>query len=127
MSLTHDIAAEDYQIACDQLMEIAEDYSTSEETAEIALASAQELTLKFIDSSIDDIGELNRHYGLFIETLERIIRDLERTPLERLLIGPIKKHLQNSKKKSSTPLIENNWSYKLDLIFKWFRTRMGMR
>ena len=124
MSLTQAIATEQYQLACDQLMEIAEDYNASEEVSEVALAAAQELTLEFINQTIDDINSLNRQYDTFISTMTRMIADLERTTLELLLIEPLKKCLQTAKKKRLKP-VENktSWAYKFSQLISWLRER----
>ena len=128
MSLTQTIATEQYQLACDQLMEIAEDYNASEETSEIALAAAQELTLEFVDRTIDDINDLNRQYDTFIKTITRMIADLERTTLELLLIKPLKQYLQTAKKKTSPPIrTQTSWSYKFSQLIAWLRQRAGIR
>ena len=128
MSLNQAIATEQYQLACDQLMEIAEDYNASEEASEIALAAAQELTLEFIDKTIDDINGLNRQYDTFIKTMTRMIEDLERTTLELLLIEPLKQCLQTAKKKRIKP-IENktSWADKFAQLIAWLRQRAGIR
>lgn len=128
MSLTQTIAAEQYQLASDRLMEIAEDYNASEEASEIALAAAQELTLKFIDKTIDDINDLNRQYDTFIKTITKTIADLERTTLEVLLIEPLKRCLQTAKKKRIQP-VENktSWAYKFSQLIAWLRGRARMR
>jgi len=99
MSLTQTIATEQYQLACDQLMEIADDYSVSEEASRIALAAAQELTLEFIDNSIKEINELNTQYESFIHTMEKMISELEQTSLEQFVITPLKQSLSTAKKK----------------------------
>jgi hypothetical protein len=128
MSLTQDIATEQYQLACDHLMEIAEDYNASEETSEIALAAAQELTLEFIDKTIDDINGLNRQYDSFINTMSRMINDLEQTTLELLLIEPLKQCLQIAKKKRIDPIeTKTSWAYKFAQLIAWLRERAGMR
>jgi len=128
MSLTQAIATEQYQLACDQLMEIAEDYNASEEAVEIALAAAQELTLEFIDKTIDDIHGLNRQYDTFIKTMTRMIADLEQTTLELLLIEPLKQCLQTAKKKRIKPIeTQTNWAYKFAQLIAWLRERARMR
>lgn len=99
MSITEDIAAEQYQLACDELMEVAEDYETPEEASELAFAAAQKLTLQYIDSNIENIHHLNRQYDAFIETMENVITGLERTAIENLLLEPLKARLQTAKKK----------------------------
>ncbi len=128
MSLTQAIATEQYQLACDQLMEIAEDYNASEEASEVALAAAQELTLQFIDQTIEDINDLNRQYDRFINTMTRIIENLERTTLELLLIEPLKQRLQTAKKKRIKPVeTQTSWAYKFAQLIAWLRERAGMR
>jgi len=128
MSLTQAIATEQYQLACDQLMEIAEDYNASEEAVEIALAAAQELTLEFIDKTIDDIHGLNRQYDTFIKTMTRMIADLEQTTLELLLIEPLKQCLQTAKKKRTKPVeTQTSWAYKFAQLIAWLRERARMR
>ncbi len=99
MSLTPNEAAEQYQLAHDELMEIAEDYTVSDEESEIALAKAEKLTTEYIDSSMDNIHALNRQYDRFIEMMEEVIADLERTAIERFLIEPLKQRLRTAKKK----------------------------
>jgi transcription termination factor NusB len=128
MSLTQTIATEQYQLACDQLMEIAEDYNASEKTSEIALSAAQELTRNFIDNTIDGINDLNRQYDTFIKTMTRMIKDLEQTTLELLLIEPLKQSLQTAKKKRITPIkTETSWHDKFSQLIAWLRERAGIR
>ncbi len=128
MSLTQAIAIEQYQLACDQLMEIAEDYNASEEAVEVALAAAQELTLEFIDKTIDDINGLNRQYDSFIDTMTRMIEDLERTTLELLIIEPLKQSLQRAKEKRLKPVeTQTSWAYKFAQLISWLRQRAGIR
>lgn len=123
MSITYDTAAEQYQLACDEFMEIAEDYNVSDEASEIALAAAQNLTLNYIDKAIDDINDLNRNYDAFIETMENEIDKLGKTTLERLLLDPLKQRLQTAKKKVSKPPVKNPWAFQWNLFLEWMRSR----
>ncbi|NOQ36646.1 MAG: hypothetical protein GQ569_12260 [Methylococcaceae bacterium] len=100
MSLTEDAAAEQYQLACDELMEIAEDYNVSEEASDIALAAAQKLTLDYIDNAVENIHARNRQYGAFIDIMENTINNLGKTTLERLLLDPLKRRVRTAKKNS---------------------------
>ncbi len=123
MSLTKDVADEQYQLICDQLMEIAEDYNASDEVSKLALAAAQKLTLKFIDNNIEEINTLNSQYKTFINDVEIIIANLEQTTLERLLIGPLKQRLQTAKKKQSFAIVRTSWAYKFKQLIQWLRKR----
>jgi hypothetical protein len=123
MALTQDVATEQYQLACDQLMEIAEDYSVAETTAEIALAATQKLTIQFIDHKIKEINALARQYEAFIKTMETTIENLEQTPIEQLLMTPLKEGVQTAKKKSLNPPVTTSWAIRLAQFLRWVRTR----
>jgi hypothetical protein len=100
MAINQDIATEQYQIACDALMDIAQDYETSDETSGIALDAANCLTLQYIDKTIKDINKLNKQYATFISYMESIIGDLENTFIDDALIVPLQKGLSKAKKAS---------------------------
>lgn len=123
MSLTQDVATEQYQLTCDQLMEIAENYNVSEEVSAIALATAQKLTLQFIDNKIANIKALGRQYEAFINTLETVIKNLEQTTIEQLLVEPLKERLQTAKQKSSKSVAQISWVARLKQFLQWLRTR----
>lgn len=122
MSLTQDVAAEQYQLACDALMEIAEDYNASDEASSLALAAAQKLTTDYIDKNLDDINTLNRHYELFIESMERVISDLGKTTIERLLIEPLTQRLQTAKGITTAPK-KSIWEIRWEMFLRWMKTR----
>ncbi len=98
MAVNRELAAEQYQIMCDALMDIAQDYETSDETAGVALDAANHLTLQYIDSTIQDINKLNKHYATFISYMEIVIGDLENTLIDDALIVPLQKALAKAKK-----------------------------
>jgi hypothetical protein len=99
MSITQDLAIEEYQLTCDVLMEIAQDYDVPSDVADIALAAANELELQFIDNELDDADEIEMQYEDFIDYLESVIDDLEENELETSLINPLKKRLTKAKKR----------------------------
>ncbi len=98
MALNQEIATEQYQIACDALMDIAQDYETSDETSGVALDAANHLTLQYIDKTIRDINKLNKQYATFISYMESTIGDLENTLIDDALIVPLQKALAKAKK-----------------------------
>lgn len=105
MAINQEIATEQYQIAVDALMDVAQDYETSDEAAEIALDAANHLTLEYIDRVINDINKLNKQYTTFISYMETIIGDLENTFVDDALIVPLQKGLAKAKKqKIPTPV-----------------------
>ena len=122
MSLTQDAAAEQYQLTSDALMEIAEDYTASEETSNIALAAAQKLTIDYIDKNLENIQTLNRHYELFIESIENTLDDLEKTTIERELIDPLKQRLQSAKAITTAPE-KSIWTIRWEMFLQWMRSR----
>lgn len=101
MAINQDIATEQYQIASDALMDIAQDYQVSAETAEIALNAANHLTLQYIEQAIDDINKLNRQYAGFISYMEGVIGDLENTLIDDALVVPLQKALGKAKKSAT--------------------------
>ena len=130
MSMTQKKAVEQYERAHDELMVVAENYKAPDEAREIALMAADTLTLEYIDAAIEEVDGLNSQYETFVDALEKTLHQLEKTMLDRLILVPLNKCLKKAKKKSPNhqiqPLInEEDWSGKLDLIFKWFRIRMG--
>jgi hypothetical protein len=94
MKITQDTAAERYQLACDALMEIAQDYQVSNNTAEIALQAANKITLQYIDNAIDDINQLNSQYKQFIHYMKSVIADLENTLIDDALVVPLQNLLK---------------------------------
>jgi hypothetical protein len=105
MAINQEIATEQYQIACDALMDIAQDYETSDETSGLALDAANHLTLQYIDKTIKDINQLNKQYVTFINYIQTIIGDLENTLIDDALIVPLQKALMKAKKyNTSAPL-----------------------
>jgi hypothetical protein len=101
MSITQDLAAEEYQLMNDVLMEIAQDYSVPPEAADIVLAAANEVELQFLDNEIEDDDELEEQYADFIDYIESVIEDLEDNEVESHLISPLKKRLTKAKKRLS--------------------------
>ena len=99
MSINQNLAIEEYQLTCDVLMEIAQDYDVPPDVADIALAAANELELQFIDNEVSDTDELEEQYADFIDYLESVIDDLEENELDLVLIGPLKKRLAKASKR----------------------------
>ncbi|MCK5872183.1 MAG: hypothetical protein KAG26_05110, partial [Methylococcales bacterium] len=129
MPITQEIAAKHYELAHDQLMSIAENYQSSDEAVAIALTAAQTLSINYIDYSIEIITDLNQHYNAFVESLEKTLTRLEKTTLDQIVLAPLKSCFKTAKaqadEKISKPADSMGWSDKLDLLFKWVRTRMG--
>lgn len=98
MSINQDTAAQQYQIASDALMEIAQDYQVSEQAAEVALNAANHLTLQYIDQAIDDINNLNEQYANFITYMESVLGNLENTLIDDVLVVPLQNALNDAKK-----------------------------
>ncbi len=129
MPITQEIAAKHYELAHDQLMSIAENYQSSDEAVAIALTAAQTLTINYIDYSIEIIENLNHHYQAFVESLEKTLTRLEKTTLDKIVLDPLKSCFKMAKAQSDETMNQSiesiGWSDKLDLLFKWLRTRMG--
>ena len=100
MALNQHIATEQYQILYDALMDIAQDYEVSEDSAEVALNAANNLTLQYIDKTIADINKLNKQYATFINYIQTVIGDLENTLIDDALIVPLQKALAKAKKQA---------------------------
>ncbi len=129
MPITQEIAAKYYELAHDQLMSIAENYQTPDEASAIALTAAQSLSIDYIDYSIEIITDLNQHYGGFVESLEKTLTRLEKTALDKIVLDPLQNCFKTAKAQSNNQIPKsldpNSWSCKLDILFKWLRTRMG--
>ncbi len=101
MTINPNSVIEEYQLTCDVLMEIAQDYDVSPDVADIALAAANELELQFIDNPLDDPDEIVEQYADFVDYLESVIEDLEDNELDTASINPLKKRLAQAKKRLS--------------------------
>lgn len=100
MAFNSERASEQYQIMCDALMVVAQDYQASEKAAAVALAAANQLTLQYIDNAIEDINQLNNQYAGFIDYMENVLADLENTLIDDVLIVPLQNELKKAKKYS---------------------------
>lgn len=100
MAINQDSAIEEYQLTCDVLMEIAQDYNIPTDVTDIALAAANELELQYIDNDLDDEDEINEQYADFIEYMESVIEDLEENDLDEETLRPLKKRLAKAKKRA---------------------------
>jgi hypothetical protein len=100
MAINQDSAIEEYQLTCDLLMEIAQDYNVPGDAADIALAAANELELQYIDNELDDDDEINEQYADFIDYLESVIDDLEENELDEDMLRPLQKRLAKAKKRA---------------------------
>lgn len=98
MAINQDTAAEQYQIVYDTLMAIVQDYEASDETSAIALDAANQLTLQYVEQTINDINKLNKQYAAFINYMETIVADLENTLVDDALVVPLQKALGKAKK-----------------------------
>jgi hypothetical protein len=98
MSINQDTAIEEYQLTCDVLMEIAQNYDVPPEVADIALAAANELEMQFIDNAADDEDELEEQYADFIDYIESVLEDLEENELEGKLLNSLQKRLTKARK-----------------------------
>ncbi len=101
MTINQNLAIEEYQLTCDVLMEIAQDYDVPPDVADIASAAANELELQFIDNEQDDDDELEEQYADFIDYLESVIEDLEENELDDSQLNPLKKRLAKARKRLS--------------------------
>lgn len=99
MAINQDLAIEEYQLTCDVLMEIAQDYDVPPDVADIASAAANELELQFIDNEPEDEDELEDQYADFIDYLESVIEDLEENELDDIQLNPLKKRLAKARKR----------------------------
>jgi len=98
MTLNQDTAAQQYQIASDALMQIAQDYQVSEQVAERTLNAANHLTLQYIDQTINDINELSKQYATFVNYMQSVVADLENTLIDDALVVPLQNALSDAKK-----------------------------
>lgn len=98
MTINQDLAIEEYQLTCDVLMEIAQDYDVPPDVADIALAAANEVEMQFIDNDPDDKDELEEQYADFIDYLESVIDDLEENELDSSSLNPLRKRLTKARK-----------------------------
>lgn len=98
MTINQNSAIEEYQLTCDLLMEIAQDYDMPPDLVDIALAAANELELQFIDNEQDNTEELDEQYSDFIEYMESVIEDLEDNELDEMAINRLKKRFSKAKK-----------------------------
>jgi hypothetical protein len=101
MTISQNLAIEEYQLTCDVLMEIAQDHDVPPDVADIALAAANELEMQFIDNDLDDPDEVEEVYADFVDYLESVIDDLEENELEPVLLNPLKKRLTKARKRLS--------------------------
>ena len=100
MTINQNLAIEEYQLTCDVLMDIAQDYDVPPDVADIALAAANEVEMQFIDNESDD-DDLEEQYADFIDYLESVIDDLEENELDTILLSPLKKRLTKARKRLS--------------------------
>ena len=77
MAITPDTALAEYQSSSGALMDVVQDYTAPQETRDKALAAAQQLSVEFIENTINDITALNEQYASFIGYMEGVIADLE--------------------------------------------------
>jgi hypothetical protein len=101
MTISQNLAIEEYQLTCDVLMEIAQDHDVPPDVADIALAAANELEMQFIDNDLDDPDEVEEVYADFVDYLESVIDDLEENELEPVLLSSLKKRLTKARKRLS--------------------------
>jgi hypothetical protein len=98
MTINQDLAIEEYQLTCDVLMEIAQDYDVPPDVADIASAAANEVELQFIDNESDD-DDLEEQYADFIDYLESVIDDLEENELDDTQLNLLRKRLTKARKR----------------------------
>lgn len=98
MAINQNLAIEEYQLTCDVLMEIAQDYDVPPDVADIASAAANEMELQFIDNEPEDDDEMEDQFADYIDFLESVIEDLEENELDDSQLNALKKRLSKARK-----------------------------